>query len=510
MQIPVEALPFTSMFYLDYVREWPRVERFYSRSHSLESIEFFARERVSANRGGREVLAGVLKAQQDRWNVSPAPAERLGTGAVAVISGQQAGLFTGPMYSVLKALTAVKIARHLRNRGVDAVPVFWIASEDHDREEIEWTGIPGRDGAFHRIAAELAGEERSPAGWMRFTDDIQRSREECIQTLPATGYATEVRAMLQDAYRPGVSPVEAFARMMGRIFEGTELILVDPLEPGFRHLSERVMGTVMERSDDIRAAVLERTGLVSTAGYPSQVRVDDDFTGFFAYRGKSRQVLRSGETAPAEALSPNALLRPVVQDSIFPTAAIVGGAAEIAYFAQAGAVYECLGIAMPPIVPRISATILEPPQARAMKKHGFGMEDIFGGPDHLRRKAVGAIHGTEEFDRTRNEIVDSFERIRPIVQGMDLTLGGAMDNALRKMRYQVDRLETRFVNAELRRNETLDRQLQMLSSHLFPQRKLQERAVNVTAFLARYGSGLIGLLDDLLDLDSGVHQVVAP
>lgn len=508
MQIPLDALPSTSPLFLDYIRRWRRVERFYPRPHSIDEVERFARGNAGPDPSRRSELARVLETQQREWKVDPGPAGRLARGAVAVIAGQQAGLFTGPMYSVLKALTAVKVARALRERGVDAVPVFWIAAEDHDHQEIEWAGIFGSDGGFHRVKAELVGDERAPVGWMRFTDGIAGTIEHCFTALPDSEYHAETLRLVKDIYRTGVSPVVAFARMLGRLFQGTELLLVDPLDPAFRSLAEWAMDQAVERADDIRSAVVERSRLVTAAGYAAQVQVDNGFTGFFAYRGQSREPLRRGESATVSALSPNALLRPVVQDLVFPTAAYVGGPAEIAYFAQASAVYDCLGMPMPPVFPRITATVVEPPVARVMKKYGFRIGDVFEGPDHLRRKAVGTIHETGGFGVVRDEVTAAVERLRTQVEGVDPTLGGAMDTALRKIRYQVDRLETRFVNAEARRNETLLRQLSMVSNRLFPERKLQERSVNVTSFLVRYGPGFVGMLDAALELNGTAHQVV--
>lgn len=508
MHIPLEAVPTSSTLFLDYVRSSSTVERFYPNQYSIDAVERFSRARIKLDSNYREQLAGIMESQQGRWGVDPSPAKRLASGAVAVITGHQAGLFGGPMFCVLKALTAVKVAMSLCDRGVDAVPVFWIAAEDHDIEEIEWAGILGNDADFHKVTANLVGEERAPVGWMRFNEGIRETIETCFDVLPASEFRADVLDLIQDTYRPDTSPVDAFGGMMGRLFDGMGLIFVDPLEPSFRNLSESVMGRVVDRVDDLRAAVIERSRQISDAGYLEQVRVDEAFTGFFKYCDGVRQPLRVGEITLASALSPNALVRPFVQDSVFPTAAIVGGPAEIAYFAQAGAVYECFGVAMPPIFPRITATVLEPSVSRIMNKFDLQMEDVFDGPDTLRRKAVGEIQDITEFGQTRDEVIGAVEGLRRPVEAVDQTLGDALDNALRKMRYQIDRLETRFINAKVHRNQTLDRQLRTVSSRLFPGRKLQERTVNATSFLVRYGMGLVRMLDERLELDGTVHQVI--
>ncbi len=509
MQIPIETLPTDTRLFDDYVRDWPAVAPFFGRPYSLDEIARFAGT-VAHDPERRGRLAAVVAGQQERWGVDPDPAGRLALGAVAVMTGQQAGLFTGPLFSVLKALTAVKTARALRERGIDAVPVFWVAAEDHDREEIEWAGILERHGEFRKVTAELVSGPGSPAGWMTFTEGIRETVRRSADALPPSEYRPELIGLLEDAYVPGVSPVDAFARFMGRLFRDTDLVFVDPLGPDFRGLAEGWMASAFERKDAVRSAVLERSRRIAEAGYRAQVRVDNGFTGFFAYRGRSRRPVGPAETAPAASLSPNALLRPVLQDAVFPTAAFVAGPSEIAYLAQAGAVYERLGVAMPPILPRITATIVEPPAARAMRTHGLGIEDVFKGPDHLRRKAVRAAGDTDAFGRARGRVVESIESLRPLLEGVEPTLGGALDNALRKVRHQLDSLETRFVNASIRRDAVVERHLAGISSRLFPGRRLQERVVNVTSFLARYGLDFVGTLDRLLELDGSVHQVVEP
>ena len=130
MRIALEAIPSTPNFFLDYVRRSDKVRPFFPHDHSLAAIAEFANESARTDKRQRAALAEALRSQQKRWGAETGPVEKLRSGAVAVVSGQQAGLFTGPMYSVLKALTTVKLARDLDNRGIEAVPVFWIASEE--------------------------------------------------------------------------------------------------------------------------------------------------------------------------------------------------------------------------------------------------------------------------------------------------------------------------------------------------------------------------------------------
>jgi uncharacterized protein YllA (UPF0747 family) len=238
------------------------------------------------------------------------------------------------------------------------------------------------------------------------------------------------------------------------------------------------------------------------------VKVDENYTGLFAFRGRARQALRPNEVNSDLSLSPNALLRPVVQDAMFPTAAYIGGPAEVAYFAQAAVVYKALNCPMPPIFPRISATILEPRIERMLKKYGIGFLDVLEGRESLKGKCVSATYDVELFSRARGRIEEELESLRGILGSMDPTLQGALNTSTRKSLYQVESLRTRFINAAARRDEMLARHLDGIGNSLFPDRKFQERMLNVTSFLSRNGTGLIRSLDESLSLDSTKHQLV--
>jgi len=262
------------------------------------------------------------------------------------------------------------------------------------------------------------------------------------------------------------------------------------------------------RNSEIRTAVIARSRALFASGYHEQVKVDNTFTGLFAYFGKSRRALRPEELRDDLPLSANVLVRPAMQDAIFPTAAYVGGPAEVAYFAPAAAVYEVFERPVPPIYPRISATLLEPRIDRASKKYDLQFLDVFRGRDFIRRKAVATVQGVEIFDTVRDRLSAELESLRPALNAVDSTLVAALDNSRQKVLHQVEALRTKFVNAEARRNETLERHLDSVLNSLFPEKKLQERVINITSFLVRYGLGLIHRLEEALDLNSTEHQVI--
>jgi uncharacterized protein YllA (UPF0747 family) len=508
VQISPRHLPPSSALFSDYLDNWANVKSFYSHEYSLNSISSFARQRTHPDKAQLDRLCSVLAAQQKQFGSSLQGVENLASGGAAVITGQQPGLFTGPLYSILKALTAVKLARSLEQSGVRAAPVFWIAAEDHDHEEIESTWVLNRESRLCRARVDLSDDVPSPVGWVHFREDIRRVIEDCMSCLPQSDFSREVGDILEASYQPGKSPVEGFGSMMAKLFAGTPLIFVDPLHPELKKLTQPIMTEAVRHNAEIREAAIQRGKALRDVGYHEQVKVDQNYTGLFALRGRARLALRPNEVSSEVSLSPNVLLRPVVQDTMFPTAAYIGGPAEVAYFAQAAVVYKVLNCPMPPIFPRISATILEPRIAHLLKKYGIGFQDVLRDREDLKRKCVSAVYDVELFRNARGRIEEQLQSLRGILDSMDPTLVGALETSMRKAAHQVESLQKKYVNAAIRQDEMLDRHLDSLGNTLFPDRKFQERMLNITSFLSRYGTGIIRILDESLSLDSTVHQLV--
>jgi uncharacterized protein YllA (UPF0747 family) len=412
------------------------------------------------------------------------------------------------LFSVFKAITAIKIAQRLEQSGIKAVPVFWVAAEDHDFAELESTWILNRNSDLARIAVDLSTGEPVPAGWLQFKDDVRTAVSEYLSGLPQSEFMPELQTILESSYKPGVSPVKAFAIMMAKLFKNTELTLVDPLHEELKAIAQPVITAAIRNNSEMRSALMSRNKDLSAAGYHEQVKVDQNFTGLFGYRGRSRQALRPDQLGNGIAWSPNVLLRPLVQDALFPTATYIAGPAEVAYFAQAAAVYQALQRPMPPIFPRISATLVEPRIARIAEKYSVTMDDVFQGREYLRRKIVSATEDDQAFSRVKSNLENELEALRPLLSAVDETLVGALETSRQKVLHQLESLHSKYVHAVSRRNETVERHLDAMCNSLFPEKKQQERLLNVGSFIARYGLGMIPRLLDSLSLDTREHQVV--
>src|ERR1700676_2208243 len=313
------------------------------------------------------------------------------------------------MFAIYKALTAVKLAEEATAAGIDTVPVFWLATYDHDLAEVNHVSIPGPEGALQVLTTPSHDVPGAPVSAVRLGDEILPLVAQAVKLLGDT----EATQFLRDSYRPGESMGTAFARLYSKIFAEWGVIVLDASDGELDRVAEPMFRAAIERADELEAALLARGKELEAAGYHQQVKVTSSSVLLFTMRQGARTPIHRrgnggstefviGTDSSAERLSstdliarisstpeqfsPNVLLRPIIQDYLLPTLAYTGGAAEAAYFAQAGAVYEALLGRVTPIVPRFSATLVEPRVQRVLERHGITVTDVFNGPDALRRK----------------------------------------------------------------------------------------------------------------------------
>jgi bacillithiol synthase len=526
--LPFIEIPGTSRLFLDFLQRQPEIQSFYPASpHSIEQLATFAR---TVHRSSRlSQVAEVLKRQNQSWNASAATLtniERLAQGACAVVSGQQVGILLGPAYTLYKAITAIRLAQDLCNRGVDAVPIFWMASEDHDLVEVNHVILPDDDGGLQRLHTYSSSADQIPVGEITLNSDVTQ----LLDQLAAPVDNSEIIRILRDAYVPGASFSTAFAQTMSRIFGKYGLILLDPSDPALHRIAQPIYESAAVQSEELTGALLARSKELEAAGYHVQVKVTNSSTQLFFRNGNARQAVQrknghfaaNGKQWSAEQLwqqiaetpelfSPNALLRPVVQDFLLPTAAYVAGPAEIAYFAQSNVIYQRLLGHSTAIWPRFSATLVEPRIGDWMRKYGLGLRDVLLPKEDftaaLARRTIPADL-KEDFDRSREQLDKLLRPLQLSLGHLDPTIAAAAEVAGRKMRYQLERLESRAARAHLRREDGLERQAGLISSSLFPNRELQERQIAGVYFLAKHGIELIDRLIAQVRPECSYHQIV--
>jgi bacillithiol synthase len=385
-------LPHTTRLFEDFTYHFDRVERFYGHHPHHPGAAAEAASQIDYPDERRAALVHALRRHNSD---SPALAQLAKPGTVAVVTGQQVGLFSGPAYTVYKALTAVGIARQLTESGVPAVPVFWLATEDHDFAEVDHAWVFGPEHKPVQLRTSGDSIQQRPVGTIRLKDIPLAGLERTLSGLP---FGAEVTAEVAAAYHPDRSMGESFRELLKRLLAKYDLLYVDPLDPQIRKIGAPLLREAVRESGDLRARLLERDSELRSAGYHTQVHLEANTSLVFLLEANRRITLKAQNGSyiskdarysaaelmdRAESLSPNALLRPVMQDYIFPTAAYVGGPAELAYLAQSEAIYEQLLGRMPAVVHRAGFTLLDQRSSKLMQRYEIGWPTVFEGEDGL-------------------------------------------------------------------------------------------------------------------------------
>ena len=535
--LPFSQIPHTTRLFADLLAYSPNIRAFYPRSPIFSEWMKEESEQVSYDSSRRQEVATILERQNQLWNASAktlANIDRLRNGAFAVVTGQQVGLFGGPMFAIYKALTAVKLAEESTLAGIDAVPVFWLATYDHDLAEVNHVALPSPDGAMQVLTTPSHGVTGAQVGAVHFGYEINPVVEQAVALLGET----EAAQFIRDCYRVGETLGTAFARLCAKIFAEWGVIVLDPSDPKLSRIAQPIYRAAVERSGELANALLDRGKALEQAGYHQQVKVTESSVLLFTTRngartpisrrvvGSTTEFVIDGEAAAEkltqdeliteidehpERFSPNVLLRPIVEDYLLPTLAYTGGAAEAAYFGQAGVVYEALLERVTPILPRFSATLIEPKMQRLLEKHGLAITDVFAGPEELR-KEIAAKHLPHDlqaaFDEAKKSFEDNFFLVKEKLEKLDKTLVDAAETSRSKMQHQLEKLYSQAARAEAQKGEVVSRHAELLSESLYPEKGLQERGVGGIYFLARYGSDLLHQLYQTIHSDCHDHQVI--
>jgi len=524
---PITVLPHVSQIYRDYlamnesagdapVRRWYGAEPFAGR---------WLGRVAQVEHAGR--LADLLESQAAEFGASDAAKAniaKLRAGARAVVTGQQVVLFGGPLLTLLKAATAVARAREATAAtGVEHVPVFWLATEDHDLEEVDQVSLLTKT-SVETLRAGLKVTHAVPVGGVVPGPELDAVLERASELLEFA----PVSEWLRECYLAGCGEGNvarptlalAFGRLMARIFAEQGLVVMDAASRGFHALGASTVRYAIEHAEELQKALIARSEELVRAGYHAQVLVAEGGSMLFLLDEATRErvALRrtaSGngdaqwkaggrvyssadliailETAP-ERLSPNALLRAVFQDTLLPTAAYVGGPAEIAYFAQSAVLYESILGRITPVLPRLSATLLEPAIAAVMDKDEVQLPDAMTTAEELAQR-LGArampIEGKRKLAAVGNALERELAALTEYLGGMDESLGRTAEVSGSKMLYQMNRLRRMAATFELQKETSLRKHAEAITLHVFPNGHPQERVVAGIWFMAKYGDGLV-------------------
>ena len=402
------------------------------------------------------------------------------------------------------------------------MPVFWLATEDHDLAEIDHAWVFDHEATPTKISLANSISNAGPVGDVRLGDLPIAELRAALGELP---YADSVVARVEASYQPGVSFGSAFRSLVSDILKDFGLLYLDPLGPQIRETAAPLLSDEVHRVPELVKALRQRDRDLSAAGYHSQVLVDDDASLLFILREGKRLPLRfkdggfvtrdrsytaSELQTMARELSPNALLRPVMQDFLLPTVSYIGGPAEVAYLAQSQVLYEQLLGRMPVIYPRNSFTLLDQRATKLLERFGLHALDLMDHQDHVKSRIAAKLvpqNLTAEFEDIRSRAAFSLGSLDSKLIEFDPSLGAASRKSASKILYQLEKLSHKIARETLRRDERASQNATYLANLVYPNRRLQERVYSIVPFLAKYGLDLPKQLFDETQLACPDHMV---
>ncbi len=536
LSVDLRRFPWIRPLAADYAETFEPLAPFFAGNPANADAWDAAIARAQAYPRHRAEIASVVAAQQRRRG-APDAARAAAQGlsqpdTVAILTGQQAGLFGGPQFTLLKALTALQLAAGVRrDHGVPAVAVFWIDAEDHDWEEVRSCAVLDADLARHTLSVgRPAGAGTSPVASVALDDSVAGALAALRETLPRTEFTDDLIARLSGVYTTGSGMADAFGRWLESILGDRGLVVYDASDPAAKPLTGDLFARELAEPGRTARLAAETGEALRTLGYHAQVVPQEQGVALFALDGGRQPIRVSGDgflvgdrpiprpslvaeaRAHPEAFSPNVILRPIVQDALFPTVAYVSGPNELAYLAQLKGAYERFGVPMPLFVPRATATIIDSAGMRFLNRYPLPFERLQHGDEALLNHLLESQLPSsveQAFQDAATSIDGRMAALIEAVPAIDRTLEGAARSTLGRMQHDLHTLHAKIIQAAKRRDDTLRRQFQRTRRQAFPDGMPQERSVGFVYFLNRYGPALVSRLIEELPLDLGRHWVLA-
>ena len=510
----------------DYLRGGEAAAPFYSGSWQdprayralLDSVD--ARFDSHARQRAVEALSlpeSLDQARLDRWI-----AER----GIMVTTGQQPGLLGGPLYSLYKGISAIRLAEQLeRLLARPVLPVFWVASEDHDWDEADHTYLIDTANELIRLQVPDPGHAHRALHRIQLGEELVGVVEQAVRNLPSTDFSAPYVDQLREAYKPGATLADGFAAVLSSLLAPLGMCFADAASPAVKELSGPLLLKELDRAEAHETLLREAADKLESAGFSPQVPILDGAVNLFLegpegreriYRnGNDFKLRRSHESVSAAAvrerveadpltLSPNVLLRPVVESTIFPVISYVAGPGEVAYYAQIKTLFEAYGLMMPVIYPRHAVTVVEAKVRKKLDKFGLDVERLQR-PLHEIMSDIAREEVPDGVRRALGELKSSVARgsddLLKAATGIDPTLKGPVTNARNNALAAFQTAERKIIQSVKRENEVASSQLEVAQRHLFPDGQPQERMMAPLYYLARYGSDFVASLAERFTVD---------
>lgn len=542
--LPDHSAGFSRIF-KDYLYEFPRVKDFFARDfRELDELPQFI-DNFAKPKDHREQLSEILEIQNSRFGCGLKTIENIrklhDEKTFCVVTGQQVGLLGGPLYTLYKLISAIKLARHLSESfpSYTFLPIFWLEGEDHDFDEVNHLRLLSHENKLSKIEYLIDGkplERNIGAVGEIVIDSAFTSFLTSVETaLPNTEFRTGIMEIIGECYSTGTTLNQGFVRWMNRLMQNalnTEdpgVIYISSNDRNLKRMLAPIFRIELEEFPATSQILIQQSAELEQV-YHAQIKPralnifmfhkggrylieprESDFSLKGTRRFISRDELLSIIAETPELLSPNVVLRTICQDTLLPTVAYVGGPSEIAYFAQLKPVYEHFGVPMPVIFPRASATVLEGRLEGVLEKFGIELTQVFGRRQQIDAQVMSTLSEIDlqtVFDSSSQRIVDVLNEMKFGLNYVDSTLLGALETTRGKIESHLQALREKAVSAQQRKHETALRQVDKAVGNIFPGGNYQERELSMLHFLNKHGLNFPRLIYDQLQIDVIGHQVI--
>lgn len=525
--------------YLDVLYDPDRTGRFFMWPHPTPAAFETCARRLACTPVDRKTASAMVVRQNEAFGAPPeaiAAARSLAEpNSVCVFTGQQAGLFGGPLYTIHKAVTILNWTNRLREvlkRPV--IPVFWIASDDHDFEEIRWSALPNTQNQVQRLVLDIPGlAPRTPASQIKLGDGIKDVLTQLWDAQIATEFTPSIREALESFYDPTLTISEAFGRFMSRLFGKHGLVMFDPSDAEAKALCAPLFAEEISGHQLTASALAEIGQRLEESGYHRQVEHPEGHSHlFYVENGRHAVRAENGQLwidpvdkhepaefwlsrlkAKPELFSPGVLFRPVAQSYLFPVVGVVCGPSEIAYWAQSRALFERFGVTMPVVLPRMSATIIEKKVQSGVESLGHEVSEFFGDIEALINKHFESSFPTnlsEQFETEKLNTLEGLARLKQIVTGFEPTLDRTFEVDAGKIAATWAHLEDKVFQAHKRKGDEIRARFYKLAVHLRPEGRPQERVFGIVYYINKYGFEFIERIITQLPVGAPDHRIIVP
>ncbi len=534
-------IPKNQNLFLDYLYEFENVKEYFKYNFRDKDNYLPLFKNISESRKEKHFeLSSIIKDQYSNTeNISNKTLRNIDLldkeKTITVVTGQQLGILGGPLYTIFKTITALRLANQLSERYDEFkfVPVFWLEGDDHDFNEVRSINLFDNENQVINIGykEEINDDDaKQSIGKINFDEALNEFFRKFEVSLRESDFKNELVAKLKECYQVGKSFKQSFRELLFWLFDEYGLVIFDPQDPKVKSLLIPIF------KKEVNDFALHTQKLIQTSAkleelYHAQVKVkpvnlfyhtDDGrysvepVEGIFKLRRKRKQftneeIITEIENSP-EKFSPNVLLRPICQDYLFPTGFYIGGPSEIAYFAQVTPLYDFYSIVTPIIFPRSSATILEKNVSTGLDKYDLSMNDIFLGLDELKGKVISSLSENNiesAFEEAVKEIELTLDKIKENLFAVDKTLVDSSSRYKERVMSSIAELRSKAIKAQETKHETTIRQLTRLSNLLYPLGNLQEREINFTYFYNKYGKDFIRKVYDDISISEFEHQIIS-